>query len=248
MSQTIIIREQLAIAVDSTACRLFAQECNIDLRKYVVEFPGRYVEIKPRKKKTAIKDAVQLYHSHGRRIARKLWEWAREKAVIWSTLPKPMVFLASETGQIVTQSRNSSMNSSLYGLDKIWMGGRVEMSRPLYNALGEMIDSDQPQGLVTTDHIQVWLNPAAVRLFNLTSIEQAVPRDTSKDWLASDLERKRQMVRDAQNDCTFEIDYTTCIGDGTWKKLVNRYRLIDNRYLVGMNISSEIIERPQIVV
>ncbi len=247
MSQTIITREQMAIAVDSTACRLFAQECGIDLRKYIVEFPGRYVEIKPRKKKTAIKDAVQLYHSQGKLIARKLWEWAREKAVIWSTLPKPITFLACETGQIIAQSRNSNMTSNLYAPGKIWMGGRVEMSRPLYNALGEMIDSDQPQGLVTTDNIQVWLNPAAVRLFKLTSMEEAVPRDTSRDWLPVDLERKRQMVRDA-GDSPFEIDYSTSIGDGTWKKLINQYRLVDNRYLVGMNISSEIIERPELTV
>jgi PAS domain-containing protein len=127
------------------------------------------------------------------------------------------------------------------------MGGRVEMSRPLYNALGEMIDSDQPQGLVTTDHIQVWLNPAAVQLFKLTSMEEGVPRDTSRDWLPIDLERKEQMIRDA-GEAPFEIDYSTSVGDGTWKKLINRYQLIDNKYLVGMNVSSEIIKRPQIAV
>jgi hypothetical protein len=78
-------------------------------------------------------------------------------------------------------------------------------------------------------------------------MEEAVPRDTSRDWLPVDLERKRQMVRDA-GDSPFEIDYSTSIGDGTWKKLINQYRLVDNRYLVGMNISSEIIERPELTV
>jgi PAS domain-containing protein len=245
MRQIITTREQMAIAVDSTACRLFAKESGIDLRKYIVEFPDRYVEIRPRKKKTAIVDAAQLFNLRGKRIARKCWEWAREKAVIWSTLPKPLVFLASESGEIIRHSRNFTMNSNVNAPDKIWMGGRVEMTRSLYNALGEMIDSDQPQGLVTTDNIQVWLNPAAVRLFKLTSMEEAVPRDTSRDWLPVDLERKRQKVRDA-GESAFEIDYATCVGDGSWKKLVNRYRLVDNKYLVGMNVSSEIIERPQI--
>jgi PAS domain-containing protein len=126
----------------------------------------------------------------------------------------------------------------------VWMAGRVQMTRPLYNALGEMIDSDRPQGLVTAaDSIQIWLNPAAVQLFKLSSIEEAVPRDTSRDWLPVDLERKQQMVRDA-GETPFEIDYCTQVGDGTWKRLVNRYRLIDNAYLAGMNIASELIDRP----
>jgi PAS domain-containing protein len=137
-----------------------------------------------------------------------------------------------------------SSSSSLEIPNTIWMGGWVKMSRTLYNALGEMIDSDRPQGLVTAaDSMQIWLNPAAVQLFKLSSIEQAVPRDTSRDWLPIDLERKRQMIRDAGEN-PFEIDYRTQVGDGTWKQLVNRYQLIDNAYLIGMNISSEIIEQP----
>lgn len=242
MQKTVIIRSAMAVAVNSTACKLFAKECGIDRRIYSVEFVGDQVCISTR----SVDRAVQLFQHRGRRIARKCWEWVRKKAEIWSSTPKPISIPASETGNL-SLGNMMTQNTGLQIPSFPWMGGRIEMTRTLYDALGEMIDADQPMGLVRADNsIQLWVNPAAVQLFRLTSIEEAVPRDTSTDWLPVDLERKRQMIRDA-GDRPFEITYSTQVGDGTWKRLTNRYRLVDNVYLVGSSLASEIIKAPELI-
>jgi PAS domain-containing protein len=241
----ILIRDLTQI-FNSTAGRLFADEVGI-------EYPTDFCLDLVRVFTPSFKAAKLLFKDKKKQLADACRDWNQQVVEIFSPershpIPiaaTPLVRSCLDKCQSGDFTMNEPSQRSPYSLDKIWMGGYVEMSRPLYNALGEMIDSDQPQGLVTTDNIQVWLNPAAVRLFKLTSMEDAVPRDTSRDWLPVDLERKRQMVRDA-GESAFEIDYATCVGDGSWKKLVNRYRLVDNKYLVGMNVSSEIIERPQI--
>lgn len=238
-----IVRSAMAVVVNSTACKLFAKECGIDRRIYSVEFVGNQVCISTRHTDRA----VQLFQNRGRRIARKCWEWVRKKAEIWSSTPKPISIPASETGNLSLGNLIMTQNTGLQIPSFPWMGGRIEMTRSLYDALGEMIDADQPMGLVRADNsIQLWVNPSAVQLFRLTSIEEAVPRDTSADWLPVDLERKRQMIRDA-GERPFEITYSTQVGDGTWKRLTNRYRLVDNVYLVGSSLASEIIETPELI-
>lgn len=239
ISAAIITKNVMAIAVRDQSAILFAKECGIDRRSFTVNFVGNHVEIHSK----WVNKAVHLYRSKGKLISRKCWEWKRSEAEIWGKepepMPRPLVIPPSDFCN--TQSKFIMTNQKT---DFLWMGGRIKLTRNLYNAIGEMLDADKPMGLVSAkDSMQLWVNPAAVELFKLPSIEQATPRDTSKDWYAPDLELKRRMIRDAGEN-PFEISYRTQICDRTWKRLTNRYRLIDNLYLIGSSISSEIIAPP----
>ncbi len=222
--------------------REFAEACELD-------YPGSFWKDCAHIFAPDRRSANVLARKKGDELAVAAYKFRRKLVrIFWSMseADRPIPIRPKASSKVCQTGGNFSMNTSteLQIPNGIWMGGRIELTKPLYNALGEMIDSDKPQGLVTaSDSIQFWLNPAAVELFQLPSLEAAVPRDTTRDWLPSDLERKRQMIRDA-GERAFEIEYTSLVGDGTWKRLVNSYRLIDNRYLIGMNISSESVQAP----
>lgn len=238
------IGDAMADVVYEAAVRLFCKEAKIHPDIYQVKLPknGNTVYIEA----PTLYLATLLYRTKGLLIAKTCRDWLREKAEIWSCTPAPITIDASlidsyKSGAIMTHNSSSLPTFP-------WIGGRVEMTPTLYTALGEMMQSEDPMGLVVAEtNIQIWVNPAAVKLFGLTSMEEAIPRDTTKDWLPRDLERKRQKVRDAEEGKAkaFEIDYSTRIGDGSWKRLVNRYQLVDNLYLIGRNIAEEIIEVPR---
>lgn len=240
MKQLMITRTAMAAVVNERASILFAKECRIDRRSFDICFIGEHVEIFSNR----VDKAVHLFRDKGATISRKCWEWARSGAEIHSPMPKPIKIEASKNGHTYNKSTMSNNQKT----DFIWMGGRIKLTRNLHGAIGEMLDADKPMGLVSAKNsIQLWVNPAAVELFKLPSIEQAAPRDTSKDWYPPDLEEKRRLIRDAGEN-PFEISYRTQICDGTWKRLTNRYRLIDNLYLIGSSISSEIIAPPELII
>lgn len=260
MQKVIITRKQMAQAVDSTACRLFAHESGVDLRKYVVELPNDFVRIIPRKKKTAIKDAVQLYDLCGKRIARKCWEWQRARAEIWSTLPKPIAFFASETGQISCTLRNFNMTTEPIIATPTVEIGSLTLTPQLLQRLGWMLENPKAITGITRvfDEAQVIMSASSVALLTTTTLKQAVQRKRSEFWHPGDLINFRlktgELIRDLKNglitpeDTRQDVSWRCVSGTGRWRLITHQYEtFIDDRgvpYQLSRNLGVEAIETP----
>jgi hypothetical protein len=133
----------------------------------------------------------------------------------------------------------------------VWFGGTVVYTESLEYHLNQMRETTTPMGLILPGDrtIQVGLNPASIRLFGLSRIEQGVRRDTTDDWFEPDLEIKRQKIRDS-GDEPIEILARIKIGTQGWRLMRNTYQFIENRTLLIAQgqTESEVVATPELLL
>lgn len=260
MQKEMMARSSMAVAVNSTACRLFAKECGIDRRSYEVEFVGSSVQINTRK----IGKAVQLYQLRGCQIARKLWEWGCKRAEIWNgEIPKPIVIPAS-------QSKNKTLHSNIMANSEPIISvptleiGQLTLSKSLISYLDLMLENASDiTGIVRIqDELQVAMSASSVALLTTTTVKQAVKRKRPEFWHPADLLNFRmqtgELVRDLRQgiknsaDTDIEVSWRCVSGTGKWRMITHRYQtFIDDRgvaYQFSKNVGSEAIETPKDLV
>lgn len=164
----------------------------------------------------------------------------------------PAIWASASPGQLKKRQLGGTMSFSQTQSTTerfIWFGGTVIITESLEYELRGMMETETPMGLILPDrNIQIGLNPASVRLFGLSQIEEGVQRDTSSDWFPEDLQRKHQAIRDA-GDGPFEILARIRTKNG-WLLMRNQYRFIENRSLLiatGVR-ESDLVPTPEALV
>lgn len=137
----------------------------------------------------------------------------------------------------------------------VWFGGVITPAlRPI---LERMENSEEPTGLVqpvetgTIKTIQWAINRASVDLFGFNALSMddmkaAIQRDTSGDWYPEDLERKRQLYRQADTRFEQTARIQTKIG---WMLIHFECQRtgIGDLVLSRGQQTSELVERPELL-
>jgi|GEM_PF-2667477 hypothetical protein len=140
----------------------------------------------------------------------------------------------------------------------VWFGGVIV---PAINSiLQEMEDAEKPTGLLEPIHIygrgletiQLGINAASVKLFGFDAMstddmKAAIQRNTSKDWYPDDLEKKRQLYRDAGSEFEQVARIRTKAG---WMlvRFWSRHTGFGNLVLSQGEQASEVVASPDLIL
>lgn len=119
-----------------------------------------------------------------------------------------------------------------------------KLSLPLLREMASLTEDDKPRGIITSDNIQVWINPAAKRLFQLANISDGIGRDTTKDWYAPDLEQKNRLIQQTSDGDGFEISGHIKIGD-QWKLMTTNYIRV-GEFLTAATLDTATVNTPNL--
>lgn len=120
----------------------------------------------------------------------------------------------------------------------------VEWNLALYEALGKMIGSDRPMGLVTPDGYQIWVNQQAADLFK-DPPEVSVTIKSSDYWALEDLAELHKKIEKYGWGSEFEHTYRCQLtSDGQWARVTACYEILEGGYRLATILSHEFIDKP----
>ena len=244
-----LVTDALAV-VNKKAGKIFAFECGIS--RYPVYFIGSRIAIIA----GSLAEAKKLYRSKYTVLGSRCWEWRQEGVeILWESLdgikyffiePIPLIKL-SALGEI-----KMSNNQPKITVPSIFVNFS-QLSRPLLDALGEMIDNhDKVMGITRlADERQLFITPTLASAMK-SQPDEATSRKMSDFWLASDLQQLHQLINQ-QGTSGFEHTYSAALDKDKqyWGRFTSKFRVIEDDFGVAYRfvevLNLDLIEKPAFV-
>lgn len=239
MATGLIIKEAVAI-VNSTAWRMFAQECEIP-------YPGDFCSDLIRVFTPNMQAAKRLYKEKRERLARACYQWEQTMVEIFWSMSHHPIPVAAESNK--NQSEGSIMQSlSTISTPVPTLFGNLDSfrySKVLLDTLGRILESDKPVAMVRLrDQKQVFLNQKFSDLL-ATPPDIATGRSMRLGWNPAHLEECNRRIR---QEGRFEFTYDSALNPKTYGRQTAVIELIDDgieQYRLNTNQGLELLDWPE---
>jgi hypothetical protein len=241
-------------AIDIWRWHQFREQCRL-------EYPGNFQNgnahiFAPNRKLANI-----LWRDRGEELAYAGFRFHRKLVrIFWSLKDTDKPISIRPRPEKTLQLGNFSMSQIITPDKSLWFGGDVILTESLEYHLKAIRESNKSMGIIQPKHkdgilktIQLGINPASIQMFQFNAssfddFQEAVRRDTSGDWFPDDLDRKRQLFRDA-GDEPFNMRARIKTKTG-WILIEATYQYIENRTLAIATAKQqgEVVARPELLV